>query len=40
MRFATLRPFGDPSVTEGWDIFATPEIQVTGKYVRRNGTVV
>ncbi|KAJ0108571.1 hypothetical protein J7T55_015005 [Diaporthe amygdali] len=35
MRFATLRPFGDPSVSDGWNIFQTPQIQVTGKYPRR-----
>ncbi|KAG8165902.1 hypothetical protein KVR01_004454 [Diaporthe batatas] len=39
MRFATLRPFGDPTVSDGWDIFKTPDIQVTGKYPRSNGTV-
>ncbi|KAK6954263.1 hypothetical protein Daesc_004230, partial [Daldinia eschscholtzii] len=31
-RFATLRPFGDPTVSEDWDIFKTPEISVLGHY--------
>ncbi|KAI1659841.1 subtilisin-like protein [Daldinia decipiens] len=31
-RFATLRPFGDPTVSEDWSIFKTPEISVLGHY--------
>ncbi|KAI8961391.1 hypothetical protein F5Y11DRAFT_348545 [Daldinia sp. FL1419] len=31
-RFATPRPFGDPTVSEDWDIFNTPEISVLGHY--------
>ncbi|KAI4864775.1 subtilisin-like protein [Hypoxylon rubiginosum] len=31
-RFATLRPFGDPAVSEDWDIFKTPQITVLGHY--------
>ncbi|KAI0135175.1 subtilisin-like protein [Daldinia grandis] len=31
-RFATLRPFGEPTVSEDWDIFKTPEISVRGHY--------
>ncbi|KAK7756768.1 hypothetical protein SLS62_001211 [Diatrype stigma] len=31
-RFATLKPFGDPVVSEDWEIYDTPEIQVLGKY--------
>ncbi|KAI8158517.1 Minor extracellular protease vpr [Colletotrichum sp. SAR 10_70] len=36
MRFATLKPFGNPQASDNWDIFQTPQIQVTGKYERRN----
>ncbi|KAI1456396.1 subtilisin-like protein [Annulohypoxylon moriforme] len=31
-RFATLRPFGDPTVSEDWSIFKTPQITVLGHY--------
>ncbi|KAI1466675.1 subtilisin-like protein [Daldinia caldariorum] len=31
-RFATLRPFGDPTVSEDWDIWKTPQITVLGHY--------
>ncbi|KAF3061843.1 Minor extracellular protease vpr [Daldinia childiae] len=31
-RFATLKPLGDPTVSEDWDIFKTPEISVRGHY--------
>ncbi|KAI1078706.1 subtilisin-like protein [Whalleya microplaca] len=31
-RFATLRPFGDPAISEDWDIYKTPEITVLGHY--------
>ncbi|KAI1107937.1 subtilisin-like protein [Jackrogersella minutella] len=31
-RFATLRPFGDPTVSEDWNIFKTPQITVLGHY--------
>ncbi|KAJ0314315.1 hypothetical protein Brms1b_006981 [Colletotrichum noveboracense] len=36
MRFATLKPFGNPQASDNWDIFQTPQIQVTGRYERRN----
>ncbi|KAI1498894.1 subtilase [Biscogniauxia marginata] len=32
MRFATLRPFGDPAASDSWAIFDTPTIQVLGHY--------
>lgn len=32
MRFATLKPFGDRSHGDNWDVYKTPEIQVRGKY--------
>ncbi|KAH7316466.1 peptidase S8/S53 domain-containing protein [Stachybotrys elegans] len=32
MRFATLKPFGNPKAADNWDVFKTPEIQVLGKY--------
>ncbi|KAM5354988.1 hypothetical protein ACJ41O_001634 [Fusarium nematophilum] len=32
MRFAALKPFGDPQRSNDWDIFKTPEIAVLGKY--------
>ncbi|KZL77857.1 serin endopeptidase (subtilase) [Colletotrichum tofieldiae] len=35
MRFATLKPFGNPKSADNWDVFRTPQIQVTGKYERR-----
>ncbi|GKT44376.1 uncharacterized protein ColSpa_04557 [Colletotrichum spaethianum] len=35
MRFATLKPFGNPKAADNWDVFQTPQIQVTGKYERR-----
>ncbi|KZL83276.1 serin endopeptidase [Colletotrichum incanum] len=35
MRFATLKPFGNPKSADNWDVFQTPQIQVTGKYERR-----
>ncbi|KAK1518253.1 subtilase [Colletotrichum abscissum] len=35
MRFATLKPFGNPAAADNWDVFQTPQIQVTGKYERR-----
>ncbi|KAI1780173.1 subtilisin-like protein [Hypoxylon cercidicola] len=31
-RFATLRPFGHPEVSEDWEIFQTPQITVLGHY--------
>ncbi|KAI0886407.1 subtilisin-like protein [Annulohypoxylon maeteangense] len=31
-RFATLRPFGDPTVSEDWNIFKVPQITVLGHY--------
>ncbi|KAI0895255.1 subtilisin-like protein [Annulohypoxylon nitens] len=31
-RFATLRPFGDPTVSEDWSIYKTPQITVLGHY--------
>ncbi|OTB06028.1 hypothetical protein M426DRAFT_319392 [Hypoxylon sp. CI-4A] len=31
-RFATLKPFGDPAVSEDWDIYETPQITVLGHY--------
>ncbi|KAI1383391.1 subtilisin-like protein [Hypoxylon trugodes] len=31
-RYATLRPFGDPTVSEDWDIYKTPQISVLGHY--------
>ncbi|GJC94506.1 serin endopeptidase [Colletotrichum higginsianum] len=35
MRFATLKPFGNPKAADNWDVFQTPQIQVTGKYEKR-----
>ncbi|PVH88760.1 subtilase [Cadophora sp. DSE1049] len=32
MRFATLKPFGDPERADNWSVFKTPEIAVLGKY--------
>ncbi|KAF4468071.1 serine endopeptidase [Fusarium albosuccineum] len=32
MRFASLKPFGNPQESDDWDIFKTPEIAVLGKY--------
>ncbi|KAK0383973.1 hypothetical protein NLU13_8062 [Sarocladium strictum] len=32
MRFAALRPFGDPKASDAWDVFKTPVIEVRGKY--------
>ena len=31
-RFATLKPFGDPTVSGDWEIYDTPQIEVLGKY--------
>ena len=31
-RFAALRPFGDPTVSEDWNIYKTPQISVLGHY--------
>ncbi|KAL0944808.1 serine endopeptidase [Colletotrichum truncatum] len=36
MRFATLKPFGNPKASDNWEVFKTPQIQVTGKYERKN----
>ncbi|KAF7557601.1 hypothetical protein G7Z17_g526 [Cylindrodendrum hubeiense] len=36
MRFATLRPFGNPRLSKNWNIFKTPEIEVLGKYEKTN----
>ncbi|KAG9251869.1 subtilase [Emericellopsis atlantica] len=32
MRFATLKPFGDPYAANNWAVYQTPQIEVTGKY--------
>lgn len=32
IRFATLRPFGNPKSADNWDVFKTPQIKVLGKY--------
>ncbi|KAI1339661.1 peptidase S8/S53 domain-containing protein [Xylariaceae sp. FL0016] len=32
MRFATLRPFGDPKLYTSWDVFDAPTIEVLGQY--------
>ncbi|CRK33114.1 Minor extracellular protease vpr like protein [Verticillium longisporum] len=32
IRFATLKPFGNPEASDNWDVFQAPEITVTGKY--------
>ncbi|ROT42545.1 serine endopeptidase [Sodiomyces alkalinus F11] len=32
MRFATLKPFGNPHAADNWDVFHTPEIEVTGQH--------
>ncbi|TDZ16764.1 Minor extracellular protease vpr [Colletotrichum orbiculare MAFF 240422] len=32
MRFAALRPFGDPTHADNWDVYKTPQIEVTGQY--------
>ncbi|OTA64812.1 subtilisin-like protein [Hypoxylon sp. EC38] len=31
-RFAALRPFGDPTVSEDWNVYKTPQITVLGHY--------
>ncbi|KAL0933866.1 subtilase [Colletotrichum truncatum] len=32
IRFAALRPFGNPEHADNWDVYKTPQIQVLGKY--------
>ncbi|KAL3293576.1 subtilase [Colletotrichum asianum] len=32
IRFAALRPFGNPTHADNWDVFKTPQIQVLGQY--------
>ncbi|KAH7336342.1 subtilase [Rhexocercosporidium sp. MPI-PUGE-AT-0058] len=32
MRFATLKPFGEPERADNWSVFKTPLIEVLGKY--------
>lgn len=32
IRFAVLKPFGDPSRSDNWDVYQPPQIQVLGKY--------
>ncbi|CAH0047793.1 unnamed protein product [Clonostachys solani] len=32
MRFAALKPFGNPEVSDQWDVFQIPNIEVRGKY--------
>ncbi|EGY16209.1 serin endopeptidase [Verticillium dahliae VdLs.17] len=32
IRFATLKPFGNPEASDNWDVFQAPEITITGKY--------
>lgn len=32
MRFAVLKPFGDPVKSEDWSIWKLPEISITGKF--------
>ncbi|KAK2022798.1 subtilase [Colletotrichum zoysiae] len=32
IRFASLRPFGDPTHADNWDVYKTPKITITGKY--------
>ncbi|GKT51185.1 minor extracellular protease vpr [Colletotrichum spaethianum] len=31
-RFAALRPFGNPTHADNWDVYKTPKITVTGQY--------
>ncbi|KAK1997548.1 subtilase [Colletotrichum falcatum] len=31
-RFAALRPFGDPTHADNWDVYKTPKITITGQY--------
>jgi hypothetical protein len=32
MRFAALKPFGNPEVSDQWDVFQIPNIEIRGKY--------
>lgn len=32
IRFAALKPFGNPQASDNWEIYRTPEIEVTGQY--------
>ncbi|EXF86199.1 subtilase [Colletotrichum fioriniae PJ7] len=32
LRFAALRPFGNPTHADNWDVYKTPQIQITGQY--------
>lgn len=32
MRFASLKPFGDPYAANNWAVYQTPQIEVKGKY--------
>lgn len=32
IRFAALKPYGNPKASDNWEIYRTPEIEVTGQY--------
>lgn len=32
IRFAALKPFGNPLASDNWEVYSTPEIEVTGQY--------
>jgi hypothetical protein len=32
MRFATLKPFGNPKAADNWDVYKTPDVTILGKY--------